>query len=95
MRQYAYRHRIKSQRRKIFLLSLSKRLQGTLFCNYCEQYFIDAIKGISLNAAIVELYYEEVLKSIFNANEKSQKTSIATIEEEILKNLSRIKTPKN
>lgn len=52
--------------------------------------FTDAIKGISLNAAIVELYYEEVLKSIFNANEKSQKTSIATIEEEILKNQSRI-----
>ena len=52
--------------------------------------FADAIKMIGTNSAVIELYYEEVLKSIFSANEKSQKTSITSIEEEILKNQERI-----
>jgi site-specific DNA recombinase len=52
--------------------------------------FIEGIKDISSNSGIVELYYEEVLKGIFQSNKKSQKATIASLDEEILKNEKRM-----
>lgn len=75
---------------KYFYYHCGKGCNERFSASLANSIFINGIKSISSNSGIVELYYEEVLKGIFHSNSKNQKASIASIEEELSKNESRI-----
>lgn len=59
--------------------------------NEANELFIESLQGIRANAPVLEIYYNEVLKSVFEKNKTDKSKSLNQLSEQIAKYEERIK----